>query len=373
MSMKLFMPTFRVEECLLEIRECLENGLQGTENKTIEFEEKWKEYTNFKNAYFLNSAISGLYLAIKIFKEKLDWKDGDEIISSPLTCISSNDAITYENLKVIFADVDKYLCLDPEAVREKITDKTRAILFTSIDGNTGRYKEIVKLCKKYNLKLILNGTHISGTRLNGEIVGKDADVIVYSFQADKNLPTGDSGMICFRDNKYDETARKLSFLGINNNKFYESKYDIENVGNKYQGNSIMASIGIVQLKYLDQDNAYRRQIATWYDQAFKYYKNFIKPIPIKKECESSRHLYIIEVNNRDELIKELSQCKIYTGVHYIDNTEYNMYSYGKGTCPNAHRLSDRILSLPMHLRLTKEDVKNITSNVIKFASCISNH
>ncbi|MCT4597770.1 MAG: aminotransferase class V-fold PLP-dependent enzyme [Vallitalea sp.] len=377
MSINLFMPTYRVEECIYEIKECLEKGL--IVNKTIEFEEKWKKYTGLSNAHFLNSATAGLHLAIKIFKDELGWKDGDEIISSPLTFVSSNHAITYENLKVVFADVDKYLCLDPEKVREKITDKTRAVLYAGIGGNTGRYKDIVKLCKKYNLKLIVNGSHMSGTRLDGEIVGKNADVIVYSFQSVKNLPTADSGMICFRKKKYDDVVRKLSCLGINNKEYYMNcyekesykwKYDVEKIGYKYNGNPIMASIGLVQLKYLDQDNAYRRQIALWYDEAFKYYKNFIKPIPVIEDCESSRHLYIIEVNNRDELIKSLSLCEIYAGIHYIDNTEYEMYKYGKGLCPNAHRLSTRILSLPLHLRLTKDDVREIASKVIKFASCI---
>ncbi|GMQ65167.1 DegT/DnrJ/EryC1/StrS family aminotransferase [Vallitalea maricola] len=378
MSIQLFVPTFRVEECLKEIKECLEKGWTGLGYKTIEFEKKWKEYTNLPNAHFINSATVGLHLAVKIFKSECKWEDGDEIISTPLTFISSNHAIAYENLKVVFADVDKYLCLDPVDVRKKITNKTKAIMYVGLGGNTGQYKEIVKICKEYNLKLILDAAHMSGTRLDGEIVGKEADVIIYSFQAVKNLPTADSGMICFKEKKYDELARKLAWLGINkdtytrslNKEIYKWRYDVEYLGYKYHGNSIMASIALVQLGYLDMDNAYRRQISLWYDEAFKYHKNLIRPIPVAKGCECSRHLYIIEVNNRDELIIALNLNKIYPGVHYRDNTEYSMYSYGKGTCPNAHRLSTRILSLPMHMRLTKEDVNEISSKVIKLASSV---
>ena len=83
----------------------------------------------------------------------------------------------YENLKVVFSDVDEYLCLNPKEVEKKITDKTRAIMFVGLGGNVGRYKEIVNICKKYNLKLILDAAHMAGTRLNGEIVGKEADAI----------------------------------------------------------------------------------------------------------------------------------------------------------------------------------------------------
>lgn len=375
MGIQLFVPTFKVDECLEEIRECLEKGWTGLGFKTVEFEEKWKEYTGLAHAHFLTSATAGLHLAVKILKMQNNWNDGDEIISTPLTFISSNHAIAYENMHVTFADVDQYLCLDPEDVEKKITDKTRAILFVGLGGNVGKLDEIVELCKKYNLKLILDAAHMTGTRVNGEIAGKDADVIVYSFQAVKNLPTADSGMICFRDKENDEICRKLTWLGINKDTYarsgdkgaYKWKYDVEYLGYKNHGNSIMASIGLVQLRYVDQDNAYRRQLANWYDESFKGHSDRIKPIQVAEGCESSRHLYVIEVNNRDELLLALNESEIYPGVHYRDNTEYEMYSYGKGTCPNSHRLSERILSLPMHMRLTKKDIDYICEKVIAYA------
>ena len=374
MSIQLFVPTFEVEECLQEIRECLEKGWTGLGYKTVEFEEKWKEYTGLENAHFLNSAKVGLNIEIKILKSENNWSDSDEIISTPFTFVSSNHAIAYENMKVVFADVDQYLCLDPEDIKRKITDKTRAVLYVGLGGNTGQLEEVIKICKEYGLKLILDAAHMTGTRYKSEIAGKDADVIVYSFQAVKNLPTADSGMICFKEKKYDEICRKWTWLGINKDTYarsndkgaYKWKYDVEYLGFKYHGNSIMAAIGLTQLKYVDRDNAYRRQLASWYDQAFKGYEDKIKLIPVPQDCESSRHLYIIEVDKRDELLLALNESEIYPGVHYRDNTEYDMYSYGKGTCPNAHRLSERIISLPMHMRLTKNDVDFVASKVIEY-------
>ncbi|MFT9495983.1 DegT/DnrJ/EryC1/StrS family aminotransferase [Anaerosolibacter sp.] len=374
MGIQLFVPTFKVDECLEEIRECLEKGWTGLGFKTVDFEEKWKQYTGMENAHFLNSATVGLQLAFKILKMENGWSDDDEVISTPLTFVSSNHAILYEDLKVVFADVDEYLCLDPVDVEKKITPKTKAILFVGIGGNTGQYEKIVELCKKYNLALVLDAAHMAGTRLNGEMPGKDADVIVYSFQAVKNLPTADSGMICFKEAKHDELCRKLTWLGINKDTYarsgdkgaYKWKYDVEYVGYKYHGNSIMAAIGLVQLKYVDQDNAYRRQLAKWYDQNFAKHLDRIRPIGTPNDCESSRHLYIIDVNNRDELLLALNECEIYPGVHYRDNTEYRMYDYAKGTCPNAHRMSERIMSLPMHMRLTKNDVDFICEKVIQY-------
>ncbi len=376
MAIQLFVPTFRIDECLQEIRECLEKGWTGLGFKTVEFEERWKEYTGLPHAHFLSSATAGLSLAVEVLKMKEGWEPEDEIISTPLTFVSSNHAILYNDLKVVFADVDDNLCLDPDDVEKKITDRTRAILFVGHGGNVGQYSKIAEMCKKYKLKLILDAAHMSGTRVYGQIPGSEADVVVYSFQAVKNLPTADSGMICFRDEDNDVVCRKLTWLGINKDTYartsgkgaYKWKYDVEYTGHKDHGNSIMAAIGLVQLRYLDQDNAYRRQLATWYDEAFKNYSDKIRPISVTGGCESSRHLYVIEVNNRDELLMALNNCDIYPGVHYRDNTEYRMYAYANGTCPRAHYLSERIMSLPMHLRLSKADVDFICEQVIKYST-----
>lgn len=377
MAIQLFVPTFRIDECLSEIRDCLEKGWTGIGYKSVEFENAWKSYTGFENAHFLNSATAALHLAIKVLKIKCGWKDGDEIISTPITFVSTNHAILYENLKVVFADIDEYLCLDPKDVEKKITSKTRAIMFVGIGGNTGRYKEIVELCKKYNLKLILDAAHMSGTRLDGEIVGKEADAVCYSFQAVKNLPTADSGMICLKKKEDDELARKLSWLGIDKDTYtrdkgnYKWKYDVDYLGYKYNGNSIMAAIGLVQLKYLEEDNKYRRQLAKWYDEYLSKDESnkdesSIERIPIAPGCESSRHLYIISVNNRDRLISKLNENEIFPGVHYRDNTEYNIYDSVKGCCPNAKYMSERIISLPMHLRLKEEDIKYICKQIVDY-------
>lgn len=375
MAIQLFVPTFRVEECLEEIRECLEKGWTGLGFKTVEIEEKWKEYTGLPNAHFLGSATVGLDLAVKILKMENNWKDNDEIITTPLTFVSTNHAILYNNMKPVFADIDEYLCLDPKNVEERITPKTKAVMFVGLGGNSGSLDEVRKICKKNNLKLILDAAHMAGTRIDGKHAGFDTDVAVFSFQAVKNMPTADSGMICFKEKKYDEIARKLAWLGINKDTYarsvsakgaYKWKYDVEYTGFKDHGNSIMAAIGLVSLKYLDQDNAYRRQLALWYEEGFKGHKN-IQTIPMAKNCESSRHLFQIKVENRDELLLALNEAEIYPGVHYVDNTEYKMYSYAKETCPNAHKTSSMILSLPMHMRLTKKDVDYIIEKVIEYA------
>ena len=372
MAVQLFVPTFSIDECLLEIRECLEKGWTGLGFKTVEFEKQWCAYTGLPHAHFINSATSGLHLAVNIFKEVDGWQDGDEIITSPLTFVSSNHAILYEGMTPVFADVDQYLCLDPDDVERKITPRTRAVLFIGIGGNTGQFERIAELCRARGLRLILDAAHMAGTRLNGHTPA--SDVVVYSFQAVKTLPTADSGMICFAEEQHDQICRKKAWMGINKDTFartsdkgsYRWLYDVEYVGYKYNGNSIMAAIGLVQLRYLDRDNAYRRQVAAWYDKGFA--DSQIGVVPTAPDCELSRHLFQIHVGNRDELMLALNDfAEIFPGVHYRDNREYRMFRQDSDTCPNATRMNQRIISLPLHLRLTRADVDTVIDRVRRYA------
>ncbi len=380
-NIQLFVPTFHVDECLAEIRECLEKGWTGIGFKTNFFEDAFKAYTCLPNAHFLNSSTAGLHLAIKIYKETLGWEDHDEVITTPLTFVSPNHAILYEKLKPVFADIDDTLCLDPESIENKITSRTRAVMYVGIGGNTGRLSEVLDICLRNDLILILDAAHMAGTKYNGAHIGRDIDCSVFSFQAVKNLPTGDAGMICFSDQALDDTVRKYSWLGINKDTYtrsgttrkasYKWLYDVEHVGLKAHGNSIMAAIGIVQLKYLDVDNKRRRAIASLYKQELSHCPQvrFIKHYP---DCQSSRHLFQIRVPGkiRDQLIETLNDRGVFPGVHYRINTDYRMFQYAKGTCPNAEQASQEIISLPLHLRLTDEDVAFVSSNICNIMSSL---
>jgi dTDP-4-amino-4,6-dideoxygalactose transaminase len=373
-EIQLFVPNYRTEECLEEIRECLEKGWTGLGFKTLAFEKEWISYTGLPHAHFVASATAGLHLAIKMLKEKYGWQDGDEVITTPLTFVSTNHAILYEELKPVFADVDQYLCLDPTSLRQRITDRTKAVMFVGLGGNTGQLEQVVAICQEHGLKLILDCAHMTGTRVHGKHVGAEGDVSVFSFHSVKNLPTADGGMICFKDQELDQECRKWTWLGINKDTYqrtasdsaYKWRYDVEHVGYKYHGNSIMAALGLVAIKYIDIDNAFRRQISTWYDSLLD--KN-IERVPVAGNCESSRHLYQVMVDHRDQVLLELNNRKIYPGVHYADNTNYRMYAEARGTCPRAHQASERLLSLPLHTKLTYQDVARVAAALNE--SCIT--
>ena len=260
---------------------------------TVEFETAWKNYTGLQHAHFLNSNTVGLQLALELFKTKYGWNEDDEVITTPLTFVSTNHAILHAGLKPVFADVDEYLCLDPDSVIKLVTEKTKALIFVGMGGNTGRYQKILDICEAHDIKLVLDAAHMSGTRVDGmhEEGCRRGGIQFPGRQEFSNC--GFSGMICFRQAEDDERVRKLTWLGINKDTYartatqgaYKWMYDVEEVGYKYHGNSIMAAIAIVQLKYLDVDNSYRRQLATWYRQHLEGH-NRVSVVPNAKDCES---------------------------------------------------------------------------------------
>lgn len=374
-NIQLFVPKFRKEEIFEQMSICIDKGWTGLGFKTVEIEEEWKNYTGLPHAHFLNSNTAGLHLAVKILKDSEGWEEGDEIITTPLTFVSTNNVILHENLKPVFADVDEFLCLNPDSVIEKITSKTRAIIFVGIGGNTGNLNRIIDICQQNNIRLILDAAHMAGTfiKRNDEEfhVGKFADVTVFSFQAVKNLPTADSGMICFNSEEYDSIARKLSWLGITKDTFtrtsdkgtYKWEYDLIDAGYKYNGNSIMASMALVALRYLEEDNQFRRDVSEKYESMLSV--NGIETIKTHSDCiKSSRHLFQIVVNNRNEFMELLNQNGIYPGVHYRDNTNYKIFETDS-VCENSKRYSDNLISLPLHLFLTEDDVDYVIQKVIE--------
>ena len=368
------MPTFRTDEVLAEIRECLELGWTGLGYKTLTFEDAWREYTELPHAHFVNSATAGLHVAIRLLKDAHGWRDRDEVITTPLTFVSTNHVLLYEGLVPVFADVDSSLCLDPSSVEERITPRTRAVVYVGMGGNAGQLSALADLCRDRGLRLVLDAAHMAGTSLAGRHVGHESDVAVFSFQAVKNLPTADSGMVCFADATLDREARKWTWLGISKDTYartlepgtYRWRYDVEHVGFKYHGNAVLAAMGIVGLRYLDEDNAYRRVLARWYDEALEGVQG-IERVPTHPDCIPSRHLYQVLVEHRDEVMAELNRHRIFPGVHYQDNTRYGMYAAGRGTCPVAARASERVISLPLHLRMTQDDVLRVAHG-LKVAS-----
>jgi len=368
-NIPLFKPNYDVNACLKEIKECLEKGWTGIGYKTELFETAFGEYIENKYCHFVNSNTNGIHLLLEVLKIQNGWDANSEIISSPMTFVSANHSILHSDLILKLADVDESLNINPNNLEKLINKNTKAIVFVSIGGNSKNLLEIYKICKENSIILIHDCAHSTGSNYLKTNLSKYADYSIYSFQAVKNLPTADSGMVCFKNDKELALAKKLSWCGINKDTYnrnqdgYKWLYDVEYIGFKYHGNSIMAAIGLAQLNKIQNDNFIRRQIVKKYQNGLKKNEN-IKIIYHENEDESSRHLFQLIVKDRDKLINFLAEENIGTGVHYRSNTRYLMYKNNE--CPFAEKMDQKIISLPLFTTLTSDEVEYIVDKIVSF-------
>ena len=366
-------PNFEIEETLEAIRECLEAKWTGAGFKTVEIEKNFESLSGHKNCLFLNSNTSGLHLALEVFKEVYNWNAGSEVITTSLTFISTNSVIKQSGLKPKFCDVDSSLNLDPKCVKRMITDKTAAIIFVGIGGNTKNLKEIGKIANECNIPLIVDAAHMAGSKFHSNsdlwaAADCGAHAAVYSFQAVKNIATADSGMVSFDIKSHFELAKKKSWMGISKDTYerldgygkYNWRYSVDTLGYKYNGNSIMAAMAVVQLNNLEKSNKLRRNI-------FNYYKNYLnREIPIichENKTATSQHLVQILVDDREYYISQCSNDNINLGVHYLPNHKFKIFESETVELPLLENLSEKILTLPCHENLTESDLSRIVKSI----------
>ena len=371
---QLFRPKFRTNEIFELVGECFERGWTGQGFLSNEFEEKFSEYLQLENILFLNSASSAIHLALETLKHSRKWNAEAEVISTPLTFVSTNHAIEWAKLNTVLVDIDQNLCMDPEKLVQGITVNTKAVIFVAMGGNIGQFTRIQEICREHNLALIVDAAHATGSKSNGVHLGTGADAVCYSFQAVKNLPTADSGALHLKDRKDYELARKLSWLGISTSTFdrtsknsYQWRYEVNEIGFKYNGNAVMGAMALVGLRYLDRDNEARRKIAETYSSELENCKG-IQVIPHVNKFETSRHLFQIYVTQRDKLATIFSEAEVGFGVHYISNTEYPAYNKFKASTPKATEFSNGILSLPLHLFLKETEIEFVLECIHRYSS-----
>lgn len=359
MQIGLFKPQIR-EEAIAAVGEVLRSGWIGLGPKTSEFETKFAGYVGAPYCIGLNSCTSALHLALKI----LNLPPGKEVITTPVTFVSTNHTILYENLQPVFADIEPLTGnLDADSVEERITPDTGAIIAMHYGGYPCDLDAYYALSKKYGIPVIEDCAHACGAEYKGKKIGGIGDIHAFSFHAVKNLPMGDGGALTVSSEEHDQRLRRLRWMGIDkdtfvrseavNKKAYHWDYNVCEVGYKYHMTDIEAAIGLVQLDYLEQDNARRREIAETYTSELSGVAG-VRLFEYEPDRKSSRHLCCVLVDNRDDLVDKLRENGVGVGVHYRRNDIYPMYE--KQELPNAEQFTSQVMSLPLHLGLTDEEV-----------------
>jgi len=368
-----FHKTHTTNEEIEAVTKAIQSGWLTMGPKCVEFEEKFSDYIGSNFAVSLNSATAALHLALKA----IGLQRGDEVILPTNTFVATAEVVTYFDAVPILCDIEEETHnIDVSKVEALITSKTKAIIPVHFAGQPCDMDELYALAKAYNLKIIEDAAHAVPSIYKGVKIGalEQTDITCFSFYATKTLSTGEGGMATTNSEDYAKSIKVNRLHGINRDAWdrYTTKgawfYDIVDNGNKYNTTDINASLGIVQLKKQDKLRQKRQKIAQRYSEAFKDSSNITLPV-IKEDRETSWHLYVVKIKERDEVIEKLKALGIGCSVHFIPVHKHSYYKekygYKDENYPIANRVFEESLSLPIYPDMSSEEVEYVIENLLK--------
>lgn len=358
------------EDDIQAVIEVLKSDYLTTGPKVQEFEKTVAEYVGAKYAVAVSNGTAALHATC--FAAGI--KSGDEVITTPITFAASSNCVLYCGGKAVFADIeaDTYN-IDPNDIVRKITNKTKAIIPVHFAGQPCNMDKINEIAKQYNLIVIEDAAHALGADYKGKKIGSISDMTIFSFHPVKHITTGEGGMITTNDKDlYDKLilfrthgiTRDSEFMTHNEGAWYYEQLDL---GFNYRITDIQCALGISQMKKLDRFVARRKEIANKYNQAFRDVQNIILPKQADN-CNSSWHLYVIQILNKDrkQVFNKLRQLGIGVNVHYIPVYKHPYYQnngYNKTACANAENYYKHTISIPIFPKMTDKEVDYVIENI----------
>lgn len=345
--------------------------------KIGELEEKLCKLTGAKYAVAVSNGTAALHLAAMA----AGLGEGDELITTPITFAASANCALYCGARPVFADIDPTTYnIDPQSVRERIGEHTKAVVAVDFTGQAAELEPLLELCHEKGIVLIEDAAHSIGTRYQGRGVGSIADMTTFSFHPVKTVTGGEGGAVLTNDEACYQKLLLLRAHGITREPEQMVReaeggwyYEQIGLGMNYRLTDIQAALVVSQLDKLESFIQRRKEIVARYDEAFsKIPELFVQQeIP---ESDTARHLYILRIRperltrNRREFFDAMAAENICCNVHYIPvyyHPYYEGLGYQRGICPQAERLYEEMMSLPLYYAMTDEDVEDVIHAVIK--------
>lgn len=304
------------EEMLPALEQVLYSGYIAMGEAVDTFERDFGEYIQNENVLSLNSGTAALHIALELMNIGV----GDEVISTAMTAEPTNTTIALTGAKIVWADVDERTgLLDPSSVREKITEKTKAIMLVHYAGMVCDMDEFNKISEEYNIPIIEDTAHALGSKYKGKKVGSNSKYTCYSFQAIKHMTTVDGGAISFKDPDEMEAARRLRWFGLDK-KVSRLENDIKKAGYKYGMNNVNATIGSVQLRHIEDIIGRHISNGQYYDKALEGLSG-VTLVPYYDHTEPSYWLYTLKVENRNDFCRMMEEKGILASpLHHRSDT-----------------------------------------------------
>jgi dTDP-4-amino-4,6-dideoxygalactose transaminase len=364
------------EEEIREVVDTLRSGWITTGPKTERFAAEFLEYVGGRHAVPVASATAGLHAALLA----LGVGPGDEVVTTPLTFVATLNTIVHCGAAPVLVDVDAAtLQMRVENVEASLTPRTKAIVPVHYVGQPVDLDPLLALAASRGIAVLEDAAHAVGTEYKGRRIGSFPTTSVFSFHPNKNITTGEGGMIVTEDPDVFERASLLKFHGMDREawkrfaKEGSPRYDVAVPGFKYNMMDIQAAIGLHQLRRLDGFIAERARLAARYDAAFAGTAGLILPSRVPYAARHAWHLYtpLVDVDrltiSRDRFMDELKRRNVGTGLHYTAAHEFSYYAGRFGwkpdDFPEAHFVSERIVSLPLFPGLSDADQDDVVETI----------
>lgn len=343
--------------------------------KYKEFEKIMAEYAGVKYAVAVNSGTSGLHLIIRA----LGIGEGDEVITTPFSFIASSNCILFEKAKPVFVDIKSdTFNIDPELVEGLITPRTKAILAVDVFSQPADWNELKKIAKKHKLFLIEDSAEALGSEQNGKKCGSFGDAAIFAFYPNKQITTGEGGMVLTNNKKIYELCQSMANQGRKN----ENGKWLEHVrlGYNYRLDEMSCALGIAQMKRIKEILKKRAKVAELYNRKLREIKELEIPYA-KPGNRLSWFVYVVKLNRklsgkRDIIIEEMEkrgiQCGNYFQAIHLQPFYKDMFGYKKGDFPNAENISKRTLALPFFNNLEEGKVDFVVKNLKEILSDVAN-
>lgn len=361
-----------------EVVACLKSGWITTGPRVKLFEQALQKYLSAPYTLVLNSATAGLHLALNSF----GIKPGDEVITTPLTFVSTLNAIVHNGAKPVLVDIDlNTYNIDVNQIKEAITNRTRVIMPVHFAGIPADLDPIYELADHYGLRVLEDAAHAIGSFYKGKMIGSFGDTQVFSFHPNKNMTTGEGGCVTTSDENTYKNINIMRFHGIDretwnrNAKHGSQHYDVISPGFKYNMMDIQASLGLHQLQALESFIEKRTYLAKRYQQILADWPQWDIPQMPDYNIRNSWYVYAPMINpeasgmTRDTFMEKMKQHNIGTGYHYQAVHLYSFYrqkfGFKRGQFPNAETVSDRIVSLPLFPDMNENDQDRVIETMQK--------
>ncbi len=359
------------ERAVLEV---LRSGVLSMGPKVEAFEKRFARFVGTKYAVAVSSGTAGLHLALI----GANIGHGDEVITTPFSFIASANAILYVGARPVFVDVDPVTYnMDPKNIEAAITSKTKAILVVHILGQAASMNAICAIARKHNLKIVedacesIGATYKVGKKLE-QTVGTFGESAVFAFYPNKQMTTGEGGMIVTNDQKLDALFRSLRNQGRSADMNW---LEHQRLGYNYRLDEMSAALGLVQLQNIETCIRERQKIATWYQEFLSPYSACVTPPATAAENTHTWFVYTVLLPkdvSREKVMKRLEAegiaTKPYLPSIHLFSFYREQFGFSPGNFPVSELVSNRALALPLYIGLKKTEIAFIVKKLI---TCIS--